>query len=145
MQVKISTKGNYALRMLLDLAEHREDGYIPLKDVAERQGISKNYLEQIMTLLKKTDILKTTRGFQGGYKLAKQPAAYTVGDVIRITEGSISPVSCVDDAEECDRSESCLTLSVWRGLEQVITDYLDSITLQDILDRKPDGGLTKTL
>jgi Rrf2 family protein len=139
--VKISTKGHYALRMLLDLAEHQKEGYIPLKDVAERQGISKNYLEQIMPLLKNTDVLKTTRGFQGGYKLAKQPSAYTVGDIIRMTEGSVSPVACVDDAYECERSDFCLTLGVWRGLEQVITEYLDSITLQDIMDQ---NSLNKT-
>ncbi|MDR1604548.1 MAG: Rrf2 family transcriptional regulator [Gracilibacteraceae bacterium] len=133
--MKISTKGHYALRMLLDLAERQENGYIPLKDVAERQGISKNYLEQIVTLLKNTDVLKTTRGFQGGYKLARHPSSYTVGDIIRLTEGSVSPVACVDDALECERSDYCLTLDVWRGLEQVITEYLDGITLQDIMDK----------
>jgi Rrf2 family protein len=135
--VKISTKGHYALRMLLDLAERTDEGYIPLKDVAERQGISKNYLEQIMMLLKNTDVLKTTRGFQGGYKLAKAPSNYTVGYILRLTEGSISPVDCVtDDADECGRSESCLAIGVWRGLEQVMTQYLEGITLQDILDRR---------
>jgi Rrf2 family protein len=122
--------------MLLDLAEHRDEGYIPLKDVAARQGISKNYLEQIMTLLKKTDLLKTNRGFQGGYRLAKAPDQYTVGDILRVTEGSIAPVACLDDeVNECERSGYCMTLDVWSGLEQVMTEYLDNMTLQDILDK----------
>ncbi|MDR1193270.1 MAG: Rrf2 family transcriptional regulator [Peptococcaceae bacterium] len=143
--MKISTKGRYALMMLLDLAEHKDEGFIPLKDIAVRQGISKNYLEQIMPILKKTDILKTTRGFQGGYKLAKAPNQYTVGYIIRVTEGSIAPVVCLDgETNECLRSGFCKTLSVWRGLEQVIADYLDSITLQDILDKSDAPTLAHT-
>ncbi|MDR1873534.1 MAG: Rrf2 family transcriptional regulator [Synergistaceae bacterium] len=134
--MKISTKGRYALRMLLDLAEHGNEGYVSLKDVAQRQGISKNYLEQIITLLKNTEMLKTTRGSQGGYKLAKPPRHYTVGDVLRLTEGNLAPVAClVDEINQCERSSFCITLDIWRGLERVINDYLDGITLQDILDR----------
>lgn len=134
--MKISTKGRYALRMLVDLAEHKNDGYIPLKDIAGRQGISKNYLEQIVALLKNTDILSANRGFQGGYKLAKQPGQYTVGDILRITEGSIAPVACLDGkVNECERSDYCITLGIWRGLNSVISEYLDNITLQDILDK----------
>ena len=94
--MKISTKGRYVLRMLLDLAEHRGEGYIALKDIAKRQGISKKYLEQIIPLLNNTDILVASRGYQGGYMLAKSPDMYTVGDILRITEGSIAPVSCLE-------------------------------------------------
>ena len=134
--MKISTKGRYVLRMLLDLAEHRGEGYIALKDIAKRQGISKKYLEQIIPLLNNTDILVASRGYQGGYMLAKSPDMYTVGDILRITEGSIAPVSCVEGGSSvCDREDQCMTLYVWEGLEKVIAEYLDSITLQDILDR----------
>ena len=94
--MKISTKGRYALRMLLDLAEHRSEGYIALKDIAERQGISKKYLEQIVPILNRSDVLKTNRGYQGGYMLAKNPSQYTVGDILRLTEGSLAPVFCPD-------------------------------------------------
>ena len=135
--MKISTKGRYALRMLLDLAEHQEDGFIALKDIAARQQISKKYLEQIVAILNKTDILQTNRGFQGGYKLARKPEQYTVGSVLRLTEGSLSPVACLDhDPASCPRYAFCATLPVWQGLEQVINDYLDHITLQDILEQQ---------
>lgn len=135
--MKISTKGRYALRMLLDLAEYGKDEYIPLKDIAARQGISKNYLEQIMPLLTKTGMLKTSRGFQGGYKLAETPDQYTVGNILRLTEGSIAPVACLEEnADFCDQYPNCLTLDVWKGLEKVMSEYLDNITLQDILDKK---------
>ena len=134
--MKISTKGRYVLRMLLDLAEHRGEGYIALKDIAKRQGISKKYLEQIIPLLNNTDILVASRGYQGGYMLAKSPDMYTVGDILRITERSIAPVSCLEGGSSvCDRDDQCMTLYVWEGLEKVIAEYLDSITLQDILDR----------
>ena len=133
--MKISTKGRYALRMLLDLAEHQEDGFIALKDIAERQHISKKYLEQIIPVLNKSDILLANRGYQGGYRLAKSPEHYTVGDILRLTEGSLAPVACLDyDPMQCERSSDCLTLPVWKGLYKAITDYLDSITLRDILD-----------
>ena len=137
--MKISTKGRYALRFLLDLAEHQNDGFIALKDGAERQKISKKYLEQIIPILNKSDVLKANRGYQGGYRLAKSPDKYTVGMVLRLTEGSIAPVSCLDyEPVQCERCDSCLTLPVWRGLNKVITDYLDSITLQDIIDRNTE-------
>lgn len=135
--MKISTKGRYALRMLADLAEHKDDGYIALKDIAERQGVSKKYLEQIVPILNRSDILKTNRGYQGGYMLAKSPDKYTVGDVLRLTEGSLSPVACGEqDPVECPRSAECPTLMIWQGLSKVISEYLDSITLQDILDKQ---------
>ena len=135
--MKISTKGRYALRMLLDLAEHSNGGFIALKDIAKRQNISKKYLEQIVPILNRAGLLKTTRGYQGGYMLAKSPEKYTVGDVLRITEGSLAPVACLETEENlCEKSDSCMTLAVWTGLYKVITDYLDNITLQDILDKK---------
>lgn len=138
--MKISTKGRYALRMLVDLAEHQNDGFIALKDVAERQKISKKYLEQIVPILNKSDVLRTNRGFQGGYRLAKAPDQYTVGEILRLTEGSLAPVACLEhEPIECDRSGECATLPVWKGLYRVINEYLDSITLQDILDRQKES------
>lgn len=134
--MKISTKGRYALRFMLDLAQHESDGYIALKDVAERQNISKKYLEQIVPLLNKSGVLRTTRGYQGGYMLAKNPDEYTVGDILRITEGSLAPVTCLDDEpNRCEKADSCMTLGIWQGLYKVITDYLDSITLQEIINK----------
>ena len=140
--MKISTKGRYALRLLLDLAEHKNDGYIALKDIANRQNVSKKYLEQIIPILNRSDILSANRGYQGGYKLAKEPDQYKIGEILRLTEGSLSPVSCVDqDPILCSRSRGCPTLPIWRGLAKAINDYLDGITLQDILDReKEDPG-----
>jgi len=133
--MKISTKGRYALRMLLDLAEHQGDGYIALKDIAQRQGVSKKYLEQIVPILNRAEVLRTNRGFQGGYRLAKQPKELTAGDVLRITEGSLSPVACAEqDVIDCPRSADCPTLPLWRGLNKVINEYLDSVTLQDLID-----------
>lgn len=133
----VSTKGRYALRMMIDLAEHQNGGYVALKEIAERQGISKKYLEQIIPIINRTDYLKATRGSQGGYMLAKDPSKYTVGDILRLTEGSFAPVGCVDpDPMECERCHECVTLPIWRGLANVINEYLDSITLQDILDQK---------
>lgn len=135
--MKISTKGRYALRMLIDLAEHSNDGFISLKDIAERQGVSKKYLEQIVPILNRSDVLQTNRGFQGGYKLAQAPDKYTVGTILRLTEGSLSPVPCLDQNPiKCERSKDCATLPIWQGLKKVINDYLDSITLQDILDHQ---------
>ena len=129
--MKISTKGRYALRMLLDLAEQREQGFVALKEIAERQNISEKYLENIIK------VLKTNRGYQGGYQLAKSPDQYTVGMILRLTEGSLAPVACVEqDPVDCPRSVDCPTLPVWKGLNKVINDYLDSITLQDILDQQ---------
>ena len=133
--MRISTKGRYALRMLLDLSEHQYDGYIALKDIAARQKISKKYLEQIVPILNKSDILNTNRGYQGGYKLAKTPDKYTVGQILTLTEGNLSPIACLDhEPIECPRSGDCPTLPIWKGLKEVICNYLYGITLQDILD-----------
>ncbi len=139
--MKISTKGRYALRMLLDLAEHQGDGYVALKDIARRQEVSKKYLEQIVPVFNKSNVLQTSRGFQGGYRLAKSPNKYTVGEILRLTEGSLAPVACLDyDPAGCERSAECATLPVWQGLYKVINEYLDGITLQDILDRYREAG-----
>lgn len=133
--MKISTKGRYALRMLIDLAEHEGDGFIALKDIAERQNISKKYLEQIVPILSRSGILRTNRGSQGGYALANDPDKITVGEILRLTEGSLSPVACLDgDPAQCPRSADCPTLPVWQGLNRVINEYLDGITLRSILD-----------
>lgn len=135
--MKISSKGRYALRMLIDLAEHNNDGFIALRDIAERQGISKKYLEQIVPILNKSDILQTNRGFQGGYKLAQTPDKYTIGTILRLTEGSLAPVACLSqNPNQCERISECVTLPIWQGLNKVINDYLDNITLQDILDQQ---------
>lgn len=137
--MKISTKGRYALRMLIDLAEHENCGFIALKDIADRQNISKKYLEQIIPIFNKSDILKTTRGSQGGYMLSRSPDKYTVGEILRLTEGSLAPVACLDQNQiECERSSECPTLPVWQGLNRVINEYLDGITLQDILDQQKE-------
>ena len=137
--MKISTKGRYALRMLLDLAERRNEGFIALKDIAARQDISKKYLEQIVSVLNKSDMLQTNRGFQGGYKLAKTPDKYTVGSILRLTEGSLAPVACLEhESLICNRGGGCATLPIWQGLNRVINEYLDSITLQDILDQQQE-------
>lgn len=139
--MKISTKGRYALRMMLDLATHQNDGYISLKEIAARQGISKKYLEQIVSLLNRTGMLRTNRGYQGGYRLAKTPEKYTIGEILRLTEGSLSPVSCLQGEDvNCERADSCITLPVWKGLYQVINEYLDNITLQDVLDQAQEHG-----
>ena len=139
--MKISTKGRYSLRMLIDLAEHRNEGYVSLKDISERQNISKKYLEQIVTLLNRPDILHSNRGHQGGYMLANDPDKYTVGQILRITEKGLHTVSCLEhEKNKCEWSGTCKTLPVWQGLEKVINEYLDGITLQDIIDNCKSAG-----
>ena len=134
--MKVSTKGRYALRMLLDLAERKNEGFISLKEIAERQSVSKQYLEQIVSLLNTSNILRANRGKQGGYMLAKDPSDCTVGQVLRITEGSLAPVACLDgETNTCERAAFCRTLYIWAELNKIIAEYLDGITLQDMLDR----------
>lgn len=133
--MKISTKGRYALRLLLDLAIHREDGYVSLKDIAERQQISKKYLEQIVPLLSRSGLLKANRGYQGGYMLSKSPEQYTLAEILRLTEGNLAPVTCLEgEVNDCPRAEECITLPVWKGLYDTINHYLENVTLQNILD-----------
>lgn len=121
--------------MLIELALRKEEGFIPLKEIAKKQDISKKYLEQIVPIMNNSGLLLTNRGYQGGYKLAKDPSQITVGMILRATEGSMAPVSCLENQQElCDRSDICMALTVWRGLEEVINEYLDGITLQNILD-----------
>lgn len=135
--MKISTKGRYALRMLIDLAQNQGEGYIALKDIAARQDISKKYLEQIVPILTKANILKASRGFQGGYRLLLPASEYTLGNILRLTEGNLAPVSCMEGEEVlCARKEQCTTLPIWQGLNKVINAYFDNITLQDVLDEK---------
>lgn len=139
--MKISTKGRYAVRMLLDLAEHGTDGYVSLKEIAERQNISKKYMEQIVSALNKAGVLQTVRGFRGGYRLAKSPDKYTIGEILKITEGSLAPVACLENTPNlCRRKDECPTLFVWQGLYKLIDEYLESITIQDILDRQMTGN-----
>jgi Rrf2 family protein len=134
--MKITAKAKYTLRLLTDLAENAANGYVPLKDIAERQGISKNYLEQIVFELKDTDWLDAARGTSGGYRLARPADTYTVGDVVAITDGGVKPDECPDHGVSCDCSNCAndKSVKVWRGLDREITEYLQSISLQDILD-----------
>ena len=137
----ISTRGRYALRMMLDLAQNQGDGYVALRDIAARQEISKKYLEQIIPLLNRAGMLQTTRGVQGGYRLTRRPEEYTVLDILEVTETGLSAVACLEkDAAKCPRSADCMTLPVWRGLDKIIRDYLGGITLQDVLDRHNVGN-----
>lgn len=136
----ISTRGRYALRVMIDLAEHRGDGFIPLKVISQRQGISEKYLESIIKLLVRARFLSGLRGKGGGYKLTRPPEKYTVGAILRLTEESLAPVSClVPGADPCPRAADCRTLPLWQGLDKVIGDYLDSLTLSD-LTRPADAG-----
>lgn len=136
----VSTKGRYALRVMIDLAEHQADGFIPLKVIAERQEISEKYLENIIKLLVRAKLLNGVRGKGGGYRLAKAPEQYTVESILRITEDSMAPVSCLDaNADACSRSAECRTLPMWRGLDKLITEYFENITLADLMDNDPGG------
>lgn len=135
--MKISTKGRYALRLMVDLALDDNDGYISLRTVAERQGISVKYMEQIVGPLHKAGLLSSIRGPQGGYRLARRPTAYTVGDILRITEGSIAPVACLDDDPNCcPRANNCSTLAFWESLYAHMLDYLDNTSLATIVEQE---------
>ena len=134
--MKISTKGRYALRMMLDMAQHQERGAVALKDVAARQNISKKYLEQIALVLGQAGILHGARGHQGGYRLVGEPKDYTVCEILEKMEGSLHPGACLDQAPNvCERCNGCETLFIWEELDRRIRDYLMSMTLQDVLDR----------
>ena len=137
----ISTKGRYALRVMIDLAEHQADGFVPLKVIAERQEISEKYLESIIKLLVRAKLLNGVRGKGGGYQLTKSPEQYTVGGILRLTEDSLAPVSCLEPgASACPRAAECRTLSLWQGLDKVISDYLDNITVADLVQHNAQGN-----
>ena len=136
----ISTKGRYALRVMIDLAEHQTDGFVPLKVIAARQEISEKYLESIIKLLVKARMVNGMRGKGGGYRLTKAPHQYTVGSILRLTEESLAPVACLEPgAASCPRMAACRTLSLWQGLDKVISDYLDNITIAELM-RPDDAG-----
>lgn len=137
----ISTKGRYALRVMIDLAEHQTEGFIPLKVIADRQEISEKYLESIIKLLVRAKLLNGVRGKGGGYKLTKAPEQYTVGSILRLTEDSMAPVSCLEQgADTCPRIAECRTLPLWQGLNKVINDYLDNITVADLVQHNAQGN-----
>lgn len=129
----VSTKGRYALRVMVDLAEQASAEFVPLKDIAHRQAISQKYIESIMTLLSKNGFVEAAKGRFGGYRLNKNPKEYKIGDILRLTEGSLAPVACLETgAKKCERSEICRTLPLWKELDKRITEYLDSVTIADL-------------
>ena len=137
--MKISTRGRYALRVMADLARNQQgEGYMPLNEIAQRQNLTVKYLEQIIALLSREGFLLSVRGIGGGYRLARPPQDYSVGEILRAAEGNLAPVAClVQDGPPCPRSAQCETLPVWQGLQKVIDDYLDGITLDQVCQEKP--------
>ena len=130
----ISTRGRYALRVMIDLAEQKEEGYIPMKEVASRQGISLKYLERILPALSKNKLIEGVHGKGGGYRLVKNPEDYRVGDILRITEGDLAPVACLgEDAKVCQRAQECRTLTLWSNFYNMINEYFDGVTLADLI------------
>lgn len=133
--MKISTKGRYAIRLMLDLAEHDTGEYIPLADIARRQEISEKYLEAIVAMLVRNSLLTALRGKSGGYKLTKTPEEYSVASILKVTEGAFAPVACLENQpNQCERACHCKTLKMWVGLQALINDYFENITIQDLLD-----------
>jgi Rrf2 family protein len=131
----VSTRGRYALRVMIELAEHGDGGYIPMKEIAEKQGISLKYLERIVPVLVKNDLLEGIQGKSGGYRLTRASEDYKVGEILRLTEGDLAPVSCLEcGAERCEHTDNCRTLPMWNNLHDLINDYLDSITLADLVE-----------
>ena len=131
----ISTKGRYALRVMADLAEHRDGGYIPLNSIAERQEISEKYLENILKALVKDDLIKGVRGKHGGYMLVKEPSEYNLAEILESAEGTLAPVACLlPGSDECPRSHKCLTLPLWKVYERMVYGYFSGLTLQDLID-----------
>ncbi|MDD5899943.1 MAG: Rrf2 family transcriptional regulator [Lachnospiraceae bacterium] len=137
----ISTRGRYALRVMIDIAENSDGNFIPLNDIAKRQEISEKYLESILVILTRGNLLLGMRGKGGGYKLTRAPKDYTLGTILRLTEGSLSPVACLKEgALPCQKSPACRTLPVWKGLNDAINTYLDSITLEQLLNTPDASG-----
>ena len=131
----VSTKGRYALRVMIDLAEHHDKDRIPLKEIAQRQDISQKYIEAIMTILSKSGFVDAVHGKGGGYKLNRPPEDYRIGDILRLTEGSLAPVTCLEtDAAPCDRKPFCRTIALWSKLDDLIESFLDGVTLADLAD-----------
>ena len=131
--MQFSTKGRYALRLMIDLAMHSGGAAIPLKDVAARQNISVKYLEQIITPLSRAGLVQSVRGAGGGYRLAQPACTCTAGEILRVTEGSLAPIAClVNDTNCCDRQGTCSTLGFWQGMQRVVEQYADGITLEDL-------------
>ena len=133
----VSTRGRYALRVMIDLAEHHSDDRIPLKDISSRQGISQKYMEAIMTLLSKNGFVDAIHGKGGGFKLNRSPDQYKVGEILRLTEGTLAPVACLqENAEECERVSECRTLPMWAKLNSLVNEYLDSVTIADLMKKE---------
>ena len=133
----VSTKGRYALRVMIDLAEHEQGQYIPSRDIAGRQKISEKYLESILATLTKAGLLQGVRGKGGGYRLTRPPETYSVGEIIRAAEDSIAPVACLEAGASCTNASACQMLPVWQGLDAVVNEYLDSIPLLSLVREGP--------
>lgn len=139
--MKISTRGRYAIRVMLDLAEHNNGEYITLMDIAKRQEISEKYLESIVSTLSKNEYVFALRGKGGGYRLAKAPEEYTIGSILKLAEGSLAPVACLEDnPNKCPRASECKTLKMWEGMYRLIDEYFEGITLADLIMDADDGG-----
>lgn len=132
----VSTKGRYALRVMLDLAQQDRNAYISLKSISERQKISMKYMEAIVAMLNKAGLLKSQRGKDGGYQLSRLPEEYPIGEILKLTEGTLAPVACLGEKcnEECEISSNCLTRPMWKKLDGIIDEYLSSVTLADLLE-----------
>ena len=134
--MKITTKGRYSLRLMLDLAINQSDEFISLRDISNRQGVSVKYLEIIVSVLTRSGFVSSARGKHGGYRLSRPASEYTIGSILKQTEGSLAPVGCLSTGEvSCPRADDCLTLPLWRNLDSLIDGYLESVTLQDLLDK----------
>ena len=137
----VSTKGRYALRVMIDLAEHQAERYVPLKEVAARQDISEKYLENILKVLVQNGFLEGLRGKGGGYRLTRSPDQYTVSEILLLTEGSLAPMSCLTPgAPACERMANCRTYTMWKGLNDLIADYFGKITLADLAAPEQAGN-----
>lgn len=136
----VSTRGRYALMVMLDLAQHPDNSPVPLRDIAERQGISLKYIEAIVSVLSKAGLVSATRGKAGGYRLTRKPKEYPVGEILRLMEGSLAPVSCLEAEKICPRSADCLMLPLWQQLNRMIGNYLDDVTLRDLLRGRIPGA-----
>ena len=132
--MNITSKGRYALRVMLDLAQHRQEGYISLKTIAERQGYSMKYLEMIVGSLKRAGLVASIRGKEGGYQLVRDPEDYTIGEILRCIEDNLAPVSCIKGGDSCcEHAGECMTVPMWKELDDITNTYLDGVSLQDLL------------